>query len=239
MTPDPAPGELTTVFALPRGMLLREEDATAAVQHLTRVVHQAVPAAAGAGVPLIDENGVRITTAATDSAVEAADALQYQLEEGPCPSAWATSEVQRIDDTAQALGWVRWEAAVAESGIRSVLSVPLVHRKRALGAMKVYACTPGAFGDAEERLLELLAEAAATLLGAAQAVDAPARLSTSLEESLQSRDTVGLAVGVLMARAHLDSEAARSVLLEQARAEGRRVGEIALEVLDAERDRRR
>lgn len=234
MTPESTPGELTTVFAHLHGMLLAEEDAGTAVRQLARAVHQSFPTAAGAGVSLFDEDGARATTGATDALVEDADVLQYRLGEGPCLSAWATGQVQRIEDTVTDARWARWASAAAEGGIRSVLSVPLVHRRHGLGAMKVYAAAPGAFGDAEVRLLGLLADVAATLLGAAQPVEAPVRLSASLRETLRSRETVALATGVLMARDRLGPEAARSALLSRARGDGRRVVEVASAVLAQE-----
>jgi len=233
---DSSPGELATVFAHLYGMLLSVDDATTAVARLARAARQMIPAATGAGVSLLDADGTRISTASTDPAVEAADALQYQLGMGPCLSAWATQEPQRIEDTTTETRWAAWEAAAAKAGIRSVLSTPLVHRGQALGALKVYARTPSAFGEAEERLLGLFADAAATLLGSAQSLDAPARLSEALKAALATRETVGLAAGVLMAREHLNPEAARVVLLERARAQGRRVVEVAAEVLEAEQD---
>ena len=79
MSPEPSSGELATVFAQLHGMLLSEQDATTAVHQLARAARQMFPAATGAGVSLLDEDGTRITTAATDPAVEAADAAQYEL----------------------------------------------------------------------------------------------------------------------------------------------------------------
>ncbi len=229
---DSSPGELSAVFAHLHGMLLSVDDATTAVHQLARAAHQMIPGAAGAGVSLLDEHGTRVSTASTGEAVEAADALQYELGQGPCLSAWATQEPQRVKDTTTETRWAAWESAAAEAGIRSVLSTPLVYRGHALGALKVYATTPAAFGATEERLLGLFADAAATLLGAAQTTDAPVRLSASLKGALATRETVGLATGVLMARDHLDPEAARSLLLGQARAQGRRVVEVAAEILN-------
>jgi GAF domain-containing protein len=234
MSSESSPGELTTVFAHLHGMLLSQDDATTAVHQLAMAVHQVIPAAAGAGVSLLDEDGTRISTASTDTVVEAADASQYDLGQGPCLSAWATGEPQRIEDTSTETRWAAWQALAAKSGIRSVLSTPLVHRGHILGALKVYSTTPAAFGDAEQRLLGLFADAAGTLLGAAQSVEAPVRLSAALQAALASRETVGLATGVLMARERLGPEAARSVLLERARAQGRKVTQLAAEVLNRE-----
>ncbi len=242
MAPHSSPDELTTVFAHLHGMLLPVQDATTAVSRLARAVQQMIPSAAGAGVSLFDEHGVPVSTAATNTLVEAADGLQYELGQGPCLSAWATGELQLVEDTTTDTRWAGWQTAAAEAGIRSVLSIPMVYRGHSRGAMKVYATTAGAFGDTEQQLLGLLAEAAATLLEVAQTVDAPVRLSASLKAAMHSREVIGFAVGVLMAREHLSAEAGRSLLLERARAQGRSVAEVAAEVLEdaqaREQDRR-
>lgn len=238
MTPDHSPGELMTVFAGLHGMLLTEQDATAAVRQLARAAHQMVPTAAGAGISLMDDDGTRVTAAATDDLVESADAVQYSLGQGPCISAWATGDIQRVDDTTQDTRWAPWQEAAAAAGIRSVLSVPLHHRDRNLGALKAYAATPGAFGDAETRSLQLLADAIAVLMGAAQPADAPTRLSAALKAALQSRETIALASGVLMSRDGLSGADARLTLLERARSGSRTMLEIATEVLDGEDHRR-
>jgi GAF domain-containing protein len=237
MSSESFPGELTTVFAHLHGMLLSQHDATAAVGQLAGVARQLIPTAAGAGVSLLGEDGTRVSTASTDMAVEAADAAQYELGMGPCLSAWATQEPQRIEDTTTDPRWAGWVAAAAAAGIRSVLSTPMVYQGHSLGALKVYARSPDAFGDTEQHLLGQLADAAATLLGAAQPIETPVRLSATLKAALASRDTVELAAGVLIAQDHLDPETARSVLLERARAQGRRVAEVAAEVLEAARTR--
>lgn len=234
MPPDMVPGELSTVFARLSGMLLADQDATAAVQELAFAARQMISSAAGAGVSLFDDDGDRTTTASTDTRVEAADALQYHLGQGPCLSAWATRSPQLVQDTTVDTRWGPWQAAAAESGIRSALSTPLLHESRALGAMKVYATRPDAFGEAEEQLLGRLANAAATLLGAAQPLESPTRLSAVMKAALESRDTVALAAGILMNRDRLDAAAARSALLQMARTRGRRVHEIATEIVQTQ-----
>ena len=137
MQPESSAAELTTVLARIENMLLSQEHATAAVHHLAQFAQDLVPSAAGAGVSLIDDQGDRTSTGATDHLVEAADAVQYDLEEGPCLSAWATETFQRVNDTTDEDRWPAWCAAAVAAGIRSVLSVPLVFQDRCLGAMKV------------------------------------------------------------------------------------------------------
>lgn len=228
--------ELTTVFARIRGMLLSEDTATEAVHQLAQVARDLIGSALGAGVSLIDEDGRKTSTGATDALVSAADALQYDLGEGPCLSAWATRAPQRIEDIATESRWPRWSAAVLDSGVRSMLSVPLVHRERDLGAMKIYATVADAFGAREEGLLELLAGAAAVLLGTAQGTEAPHRLSASLKGALEDRRTIEVATGMLMERRGTDADSALSGLLAASRRREVHLAVIAREIVESHPD---
>ena len=228
--------ELTAVFARIQNMLLSHEHATAAVHHLAEVAKDLISSAVGAGALLIDEHGTKTSTGATDSLVEVADAVQYELGEGPCLSAWAAQAPQRVDDTTDDGRWPEWSAAAARSGIRSVLSVPLVFQHRSLGAMKVYAAAPAAFTDHEERLLGLLAAAAAVLLGSAQSREAPQRLSAALQAGLAERQTIDRATGMLMEQRATDPQDAHCVLLTASRNRGRPMAEVARQVLDRRPD---
>lgn len=236
MQPESSAMELTTVFARIQNMLLSQEDATAAVHQLAQVARDLIPSAAGAGVSLLDAHGTRTSTGATDGLVETADALQYDLGEGPCLSAWATGAPQRISDTTDDDRWPRWSSAAARSGIRSMLSVPLVFQDRCLGAMKVYATVDVAFTGYEEQQLCLLAAAAATLLGSAQTRDAPQRLSAALQAGLEGRQAIDRATGMLMEQRATDPDDAHSVLLTASRAQGRSMAEVARQILERRPD---
>ncbi|MFF0945307.1 GAF and ANTAR domain-containing protein [Kocuria sp. CPCC 205300] len=236
MQPESSAMELTAVFARIQNMLLSQEHATAAVHQLAQVAQDLIPSAAGAGVSLIDAHGSRTSTGATDHLVEAADALQYELGEGPCLSVWATETLQRVNDTTDDDRWPQWSAAVARSGIRSMLSVPLVFQDRCLGAMKVYATVGDAFTDHEEQQLGLLAAAAATLLGAAQTRAAPQRLSAALQAGLADRQTIDRAIGMLMEQRATDPDDAHAVLITASLAQGRPMVEIARQILQRHPD---
>ncbi len=232
MKPDSSAIELTAAFARIHGMLLSQEASTHAVHQLAQVARELIDSAAGAGVTLLEAEGRKMTTAATDRLVEAADDLQYEVGEGPCLSALATGTVQRVDDTAEDVRWPGWSGIARTMGVRSMLSTPLVVRGEVLGALKVYATTAGAFTVEDEHMLGLLAGAAATLLGAGQATDAPQRLSDALQGALRDRQSVDTAVGILMERRDLDQDRARTLLLEQSRSSGRPVLELAHRVLE-------
>ena len=91
MQPESSATELTTVFARIQDMLLSQEHAAAAVHQLAQVARALIPVAAGAGVSLLDDQGTRTSAEPTGHLMEAADALQYDLGNGPCLSAWATA----------------------------------------------------------------------------------------------------------------------------------------------------
>ena len=209
--------ELSTTFARIQGLLLTEETVGHAVDLLADAAKEAIPGTSGAGVSLMDEQGRRTSRGATDDIVKQADALQYELGEGPCITSWAATGTVRSDDLATEERWSLWTPRAAALGLRSVLSSPLVFQTESLGAIKVYSKLPGAFDARSERLLTLFAGPAATLLANVQSTQAPRRLSRQLKEAITSRDNIALARGVLMEREGLSEDDSMARLLEIAR----------------------
>lgn len=227
----PLDGELAAVAARMSGLLLSRETVDAVLELIVALAAATVSAAAGAGVTLVDGDGQLATTSASDSLVRDADALQYALAEGPCVAALAECAPQRIDDVTAERRWRRWCAAVAGSGLRSVLSTPMVTGDGCHGAIKVYATTPGAFGPSDERTLATFAERAAALVGHARAHERASRFSEQFKHTLRDRDLVGMAKGYLMGRDGLAEEAAFDRLLTLARAHGRTPAAAAADLL--------
>jgi putative methionine-R-sulfoxide reductase with GAF domain len=223
--------QLTIAVARMSGMLVTQEAATEAVEKLAQVARDMVPSAVGAGASLMDDSGSRISTATTDRIATIADELQYELGQGPCISAWATSSVQRLDDTQTDTLWPRWSSGARDLGIRSVVSAPMVFRGGVIGALKVYSTSPSAFTEDDERRLVLLSAAAATLLGVASGPDASRRLSESLAAALSDRKAVETATGILMERHHVDLEPARYMLIELSRTDTEPLADVARKVL--------
>jgi GAF domain-containing protein len=193
----PSLNEIAVIFGRVKGFLLTAETARDAVEQLAQAAKDVIPEALGAGVTLISK-GERTSTGATDDLVRALDDLQYELQEGPCLAASSSGQAVRVDDAADDDRWPRWAAAAAALPVRSCLSVPLLRGDRRLGAMKVYAAEPNAFNKQTELLLKRLAASAAALLGHVQTAETPQRISRELAVALTSRDTIGLAKGILM-----------------------------------------
>jgi len=223
--------ELSVVIGRIRGLLLTEEKVDRAVNLLARAIKDAVPGSIGAGVSLLDGQGRRTSAGFTDRLVEQADALQYELRQGPCLSAWAAEETVLVDDVSSDPRWPEWSAAVASLPVRSVVSTALISGKECIGALKVYAALPSVYDPGAGRLLELFAAPTATLLSHIQTSEAPHRISAGLQAALHSRDTVNRACGILMERHGITHEQALQQLMRQARKNGNTLPQVSAEMI--------
>jgi GAF domain-containing protein len=235
----PPADELAAVFARMSGLLLSAETVSSALELITSLVAETVGDADGAGVTLLDEHGERTTTAATDPVVTHVDTLQYDLGEGPCLTAWARRAAVRVDDLTGDDRWPRWAQAAAATGVRAVLSAPLVAGDAALGALKVYSRRPGAYGDRDEHLLTMFAAHAAVLLNHVHSRADARQVSARLTASLRARDAVNIAKGVLMCREGVDEQAAFLLLSKTAEDDGRPLRAVAEAVACSTSRRRR
>lgn len=228
--------ELTLALARIKGLLLTEEKVGRAVQLLAEGIRDAFPGSAGAGVSLMDHQGRRTSTGATDQVVLEADAAQYQLNQGPCLTAWATERTVIIADVVTDDRWPLWSHAVRDVPIRSVISSPLMAGTRCLGALKIYAAEPGVFNEATARPLEKLAFPAATLLDNIQASEAPHRFTEVLSGALYSRDTINRAQGFLMQLHGLTQEQALRELVQLSKTSRQSLLSVSTEILTGTRN---
>src|SRR4051812_46977986 len=226
------PAELSSALAQMAGLVLSRETVDTAVALVTTLAEATIAGTTGAGVTIADEHGKR-SRAASNQLVEQADALQYELDQGPCLTAWRSGQLVRIDDTATDPRWPSWNSAAAGLGVRAVLSVPLVVDEESIGAIKVYSDQPVNYDERDEGVMSLFAEQAAILLANTQSLEQARRLSRQLTDALRGRDAIVLATGVLMARGAADEDAAFNALSDAARRLGQTVHEVARELLAA------
>jgi GAF domain-containing protein len=234
----PLSEELAAVSARMSGFLLSEETVDSALALISSLARETIPGSTGAGVSIIDEQRKR-SSGSTDERVRAADALQYELEEGPCLAAAAEHGLVRIDDLAEDRRWPRWSESVLPLGLRSAMSTALVAGSRSLGAIKVYADEPTAFNRRSEQLLTLFAAQAAMLVAHVQRYQESKRLSDGLRQAIHGRDVVSMAKGILMGRHAIDEDTAFGMLLARCQQDGSTVAEVASGIVDSAVRRRR
>lgn len=226
---EPSP-ELAGALNQMAGLVLSRETVDTALELVTGLAAAATAGTLGAGVTVVDGHGKR-SKATSNAAAEQADALQYELGEGPCLTAWATRDVVRVDDTRTDPRWPRWSEAVTALGVRSVLSAPLLAAEESIGAMKVYCERPMNYGPHDEHVMRLLAAQAAILLANSQSLAEARRLSRQLTDALASRDAIAQATGVLLAQGSPGRQEAFATLAAAAQRAGRPVEEIAQALL--------
>jgi GAF domain-containing protein len=95
------------------------------------------------------------------------------------------------------VAWPEFESRAASRGIRSCLALPLIADGKPVGALNLYARAVDAFGAAETRRAERLAENASGALALALRLASYAALTDQLRSSLASRTVIDQALGVI------------------------------------------
>jgi GAF domain-containing protein len=205
--------------------VLHEESSTQ--ETVQRVVDFATVALScrHAGVMLLHGRRRIETAAVTDEVVSKADQLQLDLGEGPCLTALADNRTVRVADTLIGSRWPRWSRAVADLGLRSVLSVQLRTSENVVGSLSMFDTEPNRFEADDVAVAEVLARHAAIALAASRQVE-------SLELAIDARKLIGQAQGMLMERFDLDADRAFAVLRRYSQDNNIKLRDVAQRLID-------
>jgi len=224
--------ELAALLDQLGSVLLSTETIGTTIELVTLLASETIPATAGAGLTLVDSQGKR-SMAASNPLVRQADLMQYELDQGPCLTAWGDQATVRIDDVPTETRWRRWCAAAAALGLRSMLSVPLVAGGNPTGAIKVYSHQRHAYDAHAERVLSLFARQAAILLANSRALTDARDASGHLTAALLNRDIIGQAKGVLIAQGAPDEQAAFTMLAAASQRSNLKLSEVARQLVES------
>lgn len=192
---------------------------------ITRSAVEVVPGCDHAGISLIQRQGRIITVAATDDVARRIDAIQYDLDEGPCLGAIVDHAVYTIDDMSDlASRWPRFtEQAVHEITVASMLSFRLFTSGDTAGALNLYGRRPRAFTDESRAAGAILAaHAAIAMLAAGDHDDA-----VNLEKALHSSRQIGTAIGIVMMQRGLTHDAAYAFLVDASQRLNQKLRDLA------------
>lgn len=165
---------------------------------LTRITQTAVRAVTGCehATLSVRQVGKIETQAPTGEPARRADALQYQLDEGPCLDAIRKVESCLVSDLLADSRWPEFCArATTVTGLRGVLSLRLFVQDEVLGALNLYAAQPDAFDDSSHAVGAILAAHAAVAIRAARA----RAEAEHLQIALKTNRRIAMALGILMA----------------------------------------
>jgi transcriptional regulator with GAF, ATPase, and Fis domain len=177
----------------------------------------------GASLMLIGRGGRIETPAYSTSQAHASDLAQYATGEGPCLEAIAEQGTIVIDDLETEERWPAYRREALAIGVRSMLSLRLFVTEDSLGALDLYSRRPHAF-DRRSRLVGQVFAAQASVAMKAALVEA------GLEATIRSRDVIGQAKGIVMARRRLTPALAFDLLKRVSQERNQRLVDVAEEV---------
>jgi GAF domain-containing protein len=231
---DDVPQELWRAFERLSGVLLSKESLDAVLNLITDTATQAIPGADDVSVSLLRDGRVETAAHARQIAKEA-DELQYQLAEGPCLDSAQTGKTNKIASMATETRWPSYVRGAIEKGVGSSLSIPLRVRDDPLGALNIYSEREDAFAEDSVHLAERFGQQAAILLANAEAFVDKDVLSEQLKTALESREMIGKAIGILMAREGISDADAFNMLRTASQNSNIKLRDIASEILQQTR----
>jgi hypothetical protein len=218
--------ELTQEFAALAADLHGEGDNDAALHRAVELSVKYVDGCASASITVVHGRKAR-SIAASDELARLADALQYELGEGPClQAAWDDADYLMFDVTGERR-WPKYAAALeSRTPIRSVLAFRLPAQESA--ALNLFARQPGAFVGDAVTVGAIFAAHVSSLVALYEAE----QLSANLRTALDSSRLIGAAVGILMAHHRRTQDDAFEMLREASQRLRRKVRDVAADVVE-------
>lgn len=179
------------------------------------------------GVMLADRYGQLRALAASDERARLLDALQVQVDGGPCVTCYRTGRPVLVADLTATDRWPQLGRRAAEVGLRAALALPMRLRTEIIGVANLFRAAPGGLGEREERLGRALADMATIGLLQERALRHHQEMAEQLQTALDTRVVIEQAKGVLAERFTLDMEAAFRTLRQYARSRRQRLRDVA------------
>jgi GAF domain-containing protein len=159
----------------------------------------------GVSLMLIGKNGRIDTPAYSTELARDSDQAQYETGQGPCLDAIRDHRTVVIDDLQTHERWPDYRSRALELGIRSTISFRLFVTGDSMGALDMYSRQPEAFDRRSQLIGQVYAAQASVAVRSAL-------IQTGLQTALQSRDVIGQAKGIIMARGHMTADMAFDAL---------------------------
>jgi len=228
MTTDPD-GLDTALRSLSR-LLLAEETLDETLGRVAGLACRTLDASDMASVTMINA-GRPSTPVPTEALARELDTVQYRADHGPCLEAYSVRGVVRGTIPDCRSRWPQFTDAATQAGVRSVLAVPLTVGDRPVGALNLYSKKADSFDENDEQTAVLFSQQAAVACANAEVYWRTHTLTEHLREALESRDVIGQAKGILMARRGCTPDAAFEALRRVSQHRNVKLREIAEQVV--------
>ena len=203
-SPDPDI-ELAEMFAdLARTLAVEHGDPHKTYDRICRMAVESIDGCESAGMSLLE--GKRVDSLARTDAVPAEiDRIQDETQQGPCVDAIREHETFLTGRISQEQRWPEFIERARKTGIESILSFRLFLEQDTMGALNLYSRQTDAFDEHDQAVGAVFAAHAAVAMSGA-------RREEQLQRKAETRDVIGQAKGIVMARSHLSEDDAFDVL---------------------------
>jgi transcriptional regulator with GAF, ATPase, and Fis domain len=154
------------------------------------------------------------------------DAVQVNLQQGPCLTAAISGAMIRCTDLREDTRWPQYAAAAVDAGVHSMLSFQLDTGQNGAGAMNMFGLDPRGVDPAAEAIGALLATMATVALMVADT-------HQHFDSALASRDLIGQAKGMLMNHFKVDSTRSFAMLKELSQTSNTPLRTVAQQIVDS------
>ena len=197
--------DLAAAFGDIARTLVAAEDAHATLRRIVRLAVDTIDACQHCGISIVEGRNIG-SPASSDEVPALVDRLQSEMGEGPCVDAIKDHEVFQTGRLSREVRWPNFaHRASTESGIESILSIRLFIEGNTMGSLNLYSAQPDAFDEHDVAFGAVFAAHAAVAWSTARTID-------NLRKGLQTRELIGEAVGILMARENISETEAFDVL---------------------------
>jgi GAF domain-containing protein len=192
------------------------------LSQITAAAVEVLPGVAAASITVLHSDGTLETAAPTDNLIEVLDAAQYRLRQGPCYEAATDTIHLSSPNLAADERFPDYAAIAVAGGVRAQAAVRLFDAGKSRGALNLYSPNVGTFEDLGI-LSRLFAHQAAAVISYATEIQ-------SLREAINTRTTIGQAVGILMERYKLNDQRAFAFLTRLSQQRNIKLRKIAEQV---------
>jgi GAF domain-containing protein len=179
----------------------------------------------------ISVEGRPATAAITARVALELDMVQYDTQDGPCLTTFATASSVRLDMTESDEPFPHFARAARRHGVQGVLSVPATWGSELVATLNLYS-RAGPFDETAESIAQVLAAQVAIAVSRSPEFAAARTVVEGAQRNADDQAQVDMATGLLMVSQACTAEQAQGLLQEAATHDAQTILEIARRIIE-------
>lgn len=204
----------------------RQTDPHETLREIVRAAVELIPGCDEGSISVVMGRRKVSSEAASGELPRVVDAIQEAVQQGPCLDAVYEQATVRVADMASETRWPKFAARALAAGAAGMLSFQLYIEDDNLGALNLFSRRPWAFDDESEHIGLLFASHAAIAYAAAQQ-------QAKLVRTVETRQLIGRAEGILMQRHKITGDQAFALLVRASQHRHLKLRDVAHQLIDS------